>query len=145
MITEAETFKLKNKVLEEIAVLFEAKLRAGEIKDEDEANAIVDFVNEKIDTAIHPRKFTKAVEKFSKKFPIFAQIDKKLRLMRRELLQEIGQECIDNLMDQNPEQWESLSEDLEMRDENTLGEWMNKLPEENHQLFTEKVFNPNAA
>lgn len=142
MITEAETFKLKSKILAEIATLFEHNLKAGKIADEAEANAIVAFVNDEIDKAFHAAKFTRAVRKFCEKFPAFAAIEHKLNAMRQELLQQIGQECISNLMEQDPERWETLSNELEQRDEDTLGPWMNSLPEANKAAFIEKAYNP---
>lgn len=142
MITEEETFRLKHKILEEIAVLFEHHLKAGLIKDETEANAIVKFVNEEIDTAIHANKFTRAVRNFCERFPAFAPIEKKLQNLRLELLHQIGQECLDNLMDQNPEQWSELSEALVEKTEENLGEWLAELPEPIYQNFVEKAYNP---
>lgn len=145
MITEKETFKLKNKILEEIALTFEAHVKSGRITDEEEANSIVNFVNQEIDSAIHPRKFMLAVQRFCEKFPAFAKIEKKLQSMRLELIQQIGQECIENLMEEAPEQWEALSEELIEGTEDTLGSWLSKLPEANYTQFTVKVFHPQEA
>jgi len=145
MITEKETFKLKNKILAEIATMFEAHLKSGKIANPDDANEIVNFVNKEIDTAIHPRKFTRAVQRFCEKFPAFAMIEKKLQSMRLELIQQIGQECIENLMEDAPDQWEALSEELIQGTEDTLGSWLAKLPEANYTQFTVKVFHPQEA
>ena len=142
MITEAETFKLKHKILAEIALLFEHLLKAGRIKDEAEATAIVEFVNEEIDTAIHAVKFTRSVRKFCERFPAFAPIEIKLQNLRLELLHQIGQECLDNLMEQNPERWSELSESLVEKTEENLGEWMAELPEPVYQNFVEKAYEP---
>jgi len=138
MITDEETLKMKRKILTDIANLYEKLLKANKLTEQ-EADEILAYVKEKLAPLDKANRFSSAVFDFCKRFPAFKSIEKKVKFARTELLHKVGQECIENLMEDKVEDWEKLIEALQNVDENTLGRWTKELPPDCKIPFFEKV------
>lgn len=137
MITDQETLAMKPKIIEDITKVYENLLTSQKI-DEARANQILKFVKEKIAPEYHAKEFSEAVFSFCKEFPEFGHIEQNLRNMRAEILERIGQECLENLMDEKTDTWAELTNTLEKMSEQSLNVWFSKLPQKSQQLFLNK-------
>lgn len=137
MITDQETLNMKHKIIEDITKIYENLLASQKI-DETRADLILKFVKNKIAPEYHAKEFSDAVFAFCKEFPEFVQIEQNLRNMRAELLEKIGRECLENLMDEETDTWAELTNTLEKMNEQSLNSWFAKLPDQSKQLFLNK-------
>ena len=140
MITDEETLKMKKVILEEIAKRFEHLLKNKEMNEED-ADFALKFVENKIVPAYDERTFSRTIRKFCKKYPQFSSIWTKVNNMRNELINNIGQECLENLIEDKVEEWSDLVEKLDNIDEDGLKDWVNELPSKNRAIFMDKYLN----
>lgn len=142
MITDLETLKMKKKILEEIANHYELLLKKG-LLTESESKKIFETVRDEIVLAYEAQAFSEKVFAFCEAFPSFGFLKTKLQNLRQELFQKIGQECIENLLEQKPDEWRQLSSELEETQEEKVETWIAKLPTKNRTIFMEKFLNLN--
>lgn len=128
---------MKQKIIEDITKIYESLLAAEKI-DEARADQILKFVKDKIAPEYHAKEFSNAVFSFCKEFPEFAALEANLKNMRAEILEKIGQECLENLMNEETDTWVELSSALEKMNEQSLNAWFAKLPDQSKQLFLNK-------
>ncbi len=129
MLTDQETLGMKSAIIEEIATIYEKLLTEQKI-DEARAREILDFVKEKIQAETDANAFSKLIFEFCAKFQEFASIAQKVKNMRNELLEKVGQECLENLMERKMETWSELTSALEKMTEVDVNTWFSKLPPE---------------
>lgn len=140
MVTDEETYQMKKLILEEITKRYEKLLREDQISDDD-ADAVLKFVKNKIAPEWEAKEFTNRVFEFCERFPEFHSVEIKVRNMRNELLQKIARECMENLMEDKVEMWSKLIEEIEDIDEEHLPQWLAKLPPGNRATFMETALN----
>lgn len=143
MITDQETLAMKRKILDEIATHYGKLVREKKFANKEEADAVFNFVKEEIIPAYEAARFSEKVFEFSKKFPAFQFLEKKLHALRDEIFQKIGQECLENLMEEKAEQWSELLENLANVNEADMETWISKLPPKNRAVFMDKFLNLN--
>lgn len=137
MLTDVETLKMKYQIIEEISKIYE-KLIVGQKIDEERAQKILNYVKEKISPESHPKEFSDTIFAFFKEFPEFVSIEEKVKNMREELLEKIGQETLEALMDEETDTWAELTTTLEQMTELSLNQWFTKLPPQSKQQFLSK-------
>ena len=137
MITDQETLKMKQKIIEDITKIYESLLAGGKI-DEVKADQILKFVKDKIAPEYHEKEFSATVFAFCKEFPEFASIEQNLKNMRDEILEKVGRECLENLMDEETDTWVELTNALEKMNEQSFNAWFSKLPQKSQHLFLNK-------
>lgn len=144
MITDQETLAMKRKILDEIATHYGKLVREKKFKSQEEADEVFAFLKAEIMPTYQAKEFSEKVFEFCEKFPAFAFLEAKLHNLRNEIFQKIGEECLENLMEQKADEWSELLNTLEKTNESTLEEWVAKLPPKNRALFMEKFLNLQA-
>lgn len=137
MITDAEVYKLKSKVLQDIVKRYEELLQKNAL-DETRADEILERVKKHLAASTNERRFTAEIHLLCQDFPEFKPIEKKLELKRAELIQKIGQECLEKLMENQWEKWEELTNILEGSKEDSIKTWLQKLPINLREEFMNK-------
>lgn len=137
MLTDVETLKVKKIILQDIYKIYEALILNNKISEED-AQKILDFVKNRLVPESHAKEFSDAVFEFAKTFPLFAKVGEKIQNQRNELLEKLGRECIEKLMDEDTDSWGKFSATLEQMVEGNLHDWFASLPSNTRAAFMEK-------
>ncbi len=137
MLTDQEALKLKKILLQDIYKIYEELFIAKKISDE-EAKKILDFVKTKIAPESHAEEFSRAVTDFAKEFPAFASVAKKITNTKEETIENIGRECLEEIMDEDTDTWSKLAMTLEKIKEENLHDWFATLPDKAKQTFLKK-------
>ena len=137
MITNESTLKQKKEILQEISKIYEGLIKSQKISEAD-AGKILEFVKEKLAAESHADDFSANIMTFCKDFPAFASIAEKVTNKRNELVEKLGQACLEKLMDEDTDTWSKLTTTLEGMKEETLHDWFASLPETSKAMFLSK-------
>ncbi len=137
MLTDESILSQKKEILQEISKIYEGLIKSQKITDE-EAGKILEFVKEKLAAESHADNFSANVISFCKDFPAFASVGEKVTNKRNELVEKLGQECLEKLMDEDTDTWSKLTTTLEGMKEETLHDWYASLPETSKAMFLSK-------
>ena len=137
MITDTETLKMKNSIIDEISKIYEKLLIGGKI-DEVRGRKILDYIKQKIQPQYDAKEFTKTISDFSKEFPEFISVSEKVEKKRSELIEKIGMDCLETIMDEETDTWAKLTSTLEQISEVNLHEWFASIPGVAQQKFLSK-------
>src|SRR3989339_119431 len=139
MITKIK-FHHKNKIIRSLALKFDALLKKNAISKEQAASIKTDLET-KIIQAVSAIRFCENLNEFFKNHQEFAKTGKEIENMINELLQKIGEECTESVVDDDPEAWEVLSQKTTDINEKNLDEFANDLPETAYPNFIQKLIN----
>ncbi|EKD48321.1 MAG: hypothetical protein ACD_65C00015G0007 [uncultured bacterium] len=139
MITKIK-FHHKNKIIRSLALEFDALLKKNAISKEQAASIKTDLET-KIIQAVSAIRFCENLNEFFKNHQEFAKTGKEIENMINELLQKIGEECTESVVDDDPEAWEVLSQKTTDINEKNLDEFANDLPETAYPNFIQKLIN----
>lgn len=137
MLTDTETLKLRKNILQDIYKIYETLIVEKKISEK-EAQQILDFVKTRIAPESRAKEFSGAVFEFAKTFPYFKKLAERLQNDRNEILEKLGRECIEKLMDEDTDTWGKLTATLEQMVEGNLHDWFSSLPEQSRALFLNK-------
>lgn len=137
MLTNQETFKQKKEILQEISKIYEGLIKTQKLNEED-AKKILEAVKTKLAPESHAETFSINVLAFCKEFPAFQTVGEKVTNGRNELIEKLGQECLEKIMDEDTDTWSKLLATLENIREENLHDWFASLPPTNKSLFLSK-------
>jgi len=133
-------FHHKNKIIRSLALEFDALLKKNAISKEQAASIKTDLET-KIIQAVNAIRFCENLNEFFKNHQEFANTEKEIENMINELLQKIGEECTESVVDDDPEAWEVLSQKTTDINEKNLDEFASDLPETAYPNFIQKLIN----
>ena len=136
MLTNEETLSQKKEILQGISKIYEDLIKSQKLTEED-AGKILEAVK-KLAAESHADTFSTNIMTFCKDFPAFATIAEKVASKRHELVEKLGQECLEKLMDEDTDTWSKLTTTLEGMKEETLHDWFASLPETSKAMFLSK-------
>lgn len=136
MLTDESTLGQKKEILQEISKIYEGLIKSKKLTGED-AGKILEAVK-KLAAESHADDFSANIMTFCKEFPAFAIIAEKVTNKRNELVEKLGQTCLEKLMDEDTDTWSKLTTTLEGMKEETLHDWFASLPETSKAMFLSK-------
>lgn len=65
---------------------------------------------------------------FFEHYPLFNEVQDSIKKTHSEFLEKISEKALENIMNENPETWSTLLNELNAVDESNFIDWFNKIP-----------------
>lgn len=127
MVIDTIIFSLKAQILVDLAKSYEQFLCSKKI-DEQRAQAILVSVKTTLNSAYRPKDFKEALFQFCTDFPEFAFLREKATKVRAELLEKTARDAFESVIEEDPELWQTLSQNTNTLTEESLSSWLTVLP-----------------
>ncbi len=141
MIVARQTLKHKGEILKMIGKKFRELIKNKQIT-EDQAEELQKDIDKNLVKAYSADRFFENLRKFFEKYEAFEKTQEKLHNINSEYFQKLGEECAEEIIDEDPEAWQEIIDDLPEVDETNFHAWMLKLPQKNRTNFLNKLICP---
>lgn len=133
-------FHHRSKIIRKLTLEFDAILKKDGITKE-QAAKIQEDIQKNIIEVTSATQFNENLKTFFTNHPEFKKTETELKNMFDEMLQKIGEECCEAVIDQDPEAWEKLSQTVLNMDENNFEKFGENLPQAAYPAFVQKLIN----
>jgi hypothetical protein len=138
MISKQLNYKRKAQVMEQIARRLQEIIKKQNIS-EDETTAVLEFLKNRLRKTNDYTLLNHELITFAAQFPEFKSIVAIYTNQQTEYIQNIGQNSIEELMLEDSEIWEKLSESLDQTNESNLETWIASLPKRTRSNFIQQL------
>jgi len=133
-------FHHRNKIIRKLVMEFDSLMKKGGITKE-QAGKIQNDIQKNIIEMLNPIQFNENLKIFFTTHPEFKKTEEELKNMFDEMLQKIGEECSEAIIDQDPEAWEKLTQQFSNLTEENIEEFGEIIPETAYPTFVQKLIN----
>lgn len=127
MLLSKKLFANKNQIIKKILQTIKVLCTNGQISKE-QAKQIIAVVKTNILSKPSAESFEKALFDFSNTYPFFSDVLNSIKQDHSEFLEKISEAALENIMNEDPETWSTLLNELNETDESNFTNWFNKLP-----------------